>query len=196
MDINNKLELNKFSIMILPEYIYKILNEININLIDLKDSIKMYNDARNSNIEDTSGYKEIRNKITKFLGKGDVNEIALLNKYLHNYLSVDMYENNFNTYYNEILWESTKNEENVICLILNTLLNDNINEMKFQDTYKIVNINGVILVLLKSGFTNFITGLNSVKTKRTLLKDIIDSNSDEATIRNSLGVSYIKLAYV
>ena len=195
MDINNKLELNKFSVMVLPEYIYKILNELNINLVELKDSIKMFENISDSS-EDTSGYNELKSKITKFLGKGDVGEIAYLNKYLHNYLNVEMYENNFSTYYEEILWESNKNEETTVCLILNTLLSNNINEMKFQDTYKVVNINGVILVLIKTGFTNFITGINSVQTKKTLLKDIIESNNDEAMVRNSLGVSYIKLAYI
>lgn len=196
MDINNKLELNKFSVMVLPEYIYKILNELNINLVELKDSIKMFEDVSNNDSEDTSGYNELKSKITKFLGKGDVSELAYLNKYLHNYLNVEMYENNFSTYYKEILWESNKNEETTVCLILNTLLSNNINEMKFQDTYKVVNINGVILVLIKTGFTNFITGINSVQTKKTLLKDIIESNNDEAMVRNSLGVSYIKLAYI
>lgn len=84
---------------------------------------------------------------------------------------------------------SYKNEENSICLILNTLTSKNVSK-DFKDTFSVVNNNNVITIVLKEGFTNYIVGSKILQVRYALLKEIIDSVNSESIACNSLGVSF------
>lgn len=120
--------------------------------------------------------------------------MSLLNKYLHDILKIEFYQNNFYMFFEEILQGSGsyKNEENSICLILNTLKSNN--DILFKDTYSIVNNNNVITIVLKEGFTNYIVGSKISTVRYTLLKEIIDSVNKETITCNSIGVSFAIIA--
>ena len=182
---------NNFSIVFLPEFLIPSLEELNITMSDFNDAIKNRRVSMDMNVNTDEEYRNTVDKLIKFIGKGDLTELSLMNRYLHDVLSIEFYQNNFIMFFEEILQGSGsyKNEENSICLILNTLTSKNVSK-DFKDTFSVVNNNNVITIVLKEGFTNYIVGSKILQVRYTLLKEIIDSVNSEAIACNSLGVSF------
>lgn len=182
---------NNFSIVFLPEFLIPSLEELNITMSDFNDAIKNRRVSMDMNVNTDEEYRNTVDKLNKFIGKGDLTELSLMNRYLHNVLSIEFYQNNFIMFFEEILQGSGsyKNEENSICLILNTLTSKNVSN-DFKDTFSVINNNNVITIVLKEGFTNYIVGSKILQVRYTLLKEIIDSVNSEAIACNSLGVSF------
>ena len=182
---------NNFSIVFLPEFLIPSLEELNITMSDFNDAIKNRRVSMDMNVNTDEEYRNTVDKLNKFIGKGDLTELSLMNRYLHDVLSIEFYQNNFIMFFEEILQGSGsyKNEENSICLILNTLTSKNVSK-DFKDTFSVVNNNNVITIVLKEGFTNYIVGSKILQVRYTLLKEIIDSVNSEAIACNSLGVSF------
>ena len=150
---------NNFSIVFLPEFLIPSLEELNITMSDFNDTIKNRRVSMDMNVNTDEEYRNTVDKLNKYIGKGDLTELSLMNKYLHDVLSIEFYQNNFIMFFEEILQGSGsyKNEENSICLILNTLTSKNVSK-DFKDTFSVVNNNNVITIVLKEGFTNYIVG--------------------------------------
>lgn len=182
---------NNFSIVFLPEFLIPSLEELNITMSDFNDAIKNRRVSMDMNVNTDEEYRNTVDKLNKFIGKGDLTELSLMNRYLHDVLSIEFYQNNFIMFFEEILQGSGsyKNEENSICLILNTLTSKNVSN-DFKDTFSVINNNNVITIVLKEGFTNYIVGSKILQVRYTLLKEIIDSVNSEAIACNSLGVSF------
>lgn len=182
---------NNFSIVFLPEFLIPSLEELNITMSDFNDAIKNRRVSMDMNVNTDEEYRNTVDKLNKYIGKGDLTELSLMNKYLHDVLSIEFYQNNFIMFFEEILQGSGsyKNEENSICLILNTLTSKNVSK-DFKDTFSVVNNNNVITIVLKEGFTNYIVGSKILQVRYTLLKEIIDSVNSESIACNSLGVSF------
>lgn len=182
---------NNFSIVFLPEFLIPSLEELNITMSDFNDAIKNRRVSMDMNVNTDEEYRNTVDKLNKFIGKGDLTELSLMNRYMHDVLSIEFYQNNFIMFFEEILQGSGsyKNEENSICLILNTLTSKNVSN-DFKDTFSVVNNNNVITIVLKEGFTNYIVGSKILQVRYTLLKEIIDSVNSEAIACNSLGVSF------
>ena len=168
---------NKFSIVFLPEFLIPSLEELNITMSDFNDAIKNRRATMDMNVNTDEEYKNTVDKLNNFIGKGDLTELSLLNRYLHDILNIEFYQNNFIMFFEEILQGSGsyKNEENSICLILNTLISKRDVSKDFKDTFSVVNNNNVITIVLKEGFTNYIVGSKISQVRYTLLKEIIDS---------------------
>lgn len=183
---------NKFSIVFLPEFLMPSLEELNITMSDFNDAIKNRRVTMDMNVNTDEEYKNTVDKLNNFIGKGDLTELSLLNRYLHDILNIEFYQNNFIMFFEEILQGSGsyKNEENSICLILNTLISKRNVSKDFKDTFSVVNNNNVITIVLKEGFTNYIVGSKISQVRYTLLKEIIDSVNSETIACNSLGVSF------
>ncbi len=182
---------NNFSIVFLPEFLIPSLEELNITMSDFNDTIKNRRVSMDMNVNTDEEYRNTVDKLNKYIGKGDLTELSLMNKYLHDVLSIEFYQNNFIMFFEEILQGSGsyKNEENSICLILNTLTSKNVSK-DFKDTFSVVNNNNVITIVLKEGFTNYIVGSKILQVRYALLKEIIDSVNSESIACNSLGVSF------
>ncbi len=182
---------NNFSIVFLPEFLIPSLEELNITMSDFNDAIKNRRVSMDMNVNTDEEYRNTVDKLNKYIGKGDLTELSLMNRYLHDVLSIEFYQNNFIMFFEEILQGSGsyKNEENSICLILNTLTSKNVSK-DFKDTFSVVNNNNVITIVLKEGFTNYIVGSKILQVRYALLKEIIDSVNSEAIACNSLGVSF------
>ncbi len=182
---------NNFSIVFLPEFLIPSLEELNITMSDFNDAIKNRRVSMDMNVNTDEEYRNTVDKLNKYIGKGDLTELSLMNKYLHDVLSIEFYQNNFIMFFEEILQGSGsyKNEENSICLILNTLTSKNVSK-DFKDTFSVVNNNNVITIVLKEGFTNYIVGSKILQVRYALLKEIIDSVNSESIACNSLGVSF------
>ena len=182
---------NNFSIVFLPEFLIPSLEELNITMSDFNDAIKNRRVSMDMNVNTDEEYRNTVDKLNKFIGKGDLTELSLMNRYLHDVLSIEFYQNNFIMFFEEILQGSGtyKDEENSICLILNTLTSKNVFN-DFKDTFSVINNNNVITIVLKEGFTNYIVGSKILQVRYTLLKEIIDSVNSEAIACNSLGVSF------
>lgn len=182
---------NNFSIVFLPEFLIPSLEELNITMSDFNDAIKNRRVSMDMNVNTDEEYRNTVDKLNKFIGKGDLTELSLMNRYLHDVLSIEFYQNNFIMFFEEILQGSGsyKNEENSICLILNTLTSKNVSN-DFKDTFSVINNNNVITIVLKEGFTNYIVGSKILQVRYTLLKEIIDNVNSEAIACNSLGVSF------
>lgn len=182
---------NSFSIVFLPEFLIPSLEELNITMSDFNDTIKNRRVTVDMNVNTDEEYRNTVDKLIKFIGKGDLTELSLMNRYMHDILRLEFYQNNFITFFEEILQGSGsyKNEENSSGLILNTLNSKNVSK-NFTDTYNVINNNNVITIVLKEGFTNYIVGSKISQVRYTLLKDIIDSVNSEAIACNSLGVSF------
>lgn len=190
-----------FSIVFLPEFLIPSLEELNINMCDFNDAIKNLKVTSDLDVKNDEEYKVIVDKLIKFIGRSDLTELSLLNRYMHNVLQLEFYQNNFTMFFNKEILQgsgSYKSEENSICLILKTLsLSEHYGrEKEFKDTFKVINNNNVVSIILKSGFTNFLVGSESTKVRYTLLKEIIDSVNSETIICNSIGVSFAKLTGV
>lgn len=183
---------NKFSIVFLPEFLMPSLEELNITMSDFNDAIKNRRATMDMNVNTDEEYKNTVDKLNNFIGKGDLTELSLMNRYLHDILNIEFYQNNFIMFFEEILQGSGsyRNEENSICLILNTLISKRNVSKDFKDTFSVVNNNNVITIVLKEGFTNYIVGSKISQVRYTLLKEIIDSVNSEAIACNSLGVSF------
>lgn len=183
---------NKFSIVFLPEFLIPSLEELNITMSDFNDAIKNRRATMDMNVNTDEEYKNTVDKLNNFIGKGDLTELSLMNRYLHDILNIEFYQNNFIMFFEEILEGSGiyKNEENSNCLILNTLISKRNVSKDFKDTFSVVNNNNVITIVLKEGFTNYIVGSKISQVRYTLLKEIIDSVNSEAIACNSLGVSF------
>lgn len=183
---------NKFSIVFLPEFLMPSLEELNITMSDFNDAIKNRRATMDMNVNTDEEYKNTVDKLNNFIGKGDLTELSLLNRYLHDILNIEFYQNNFIMFFEEILQGSGsyKNEENSICLILNTLISKRDVSKDFKDTFSVVNNNNVITIVLKEGFTNYIVGSKILQVRYALLKEIIDSVNSESIACNSLGVSF------
>lgn len=183
---------NKFSIVFLPEFLIPSLEELNITMSDFNDAIKNRRATMDMNVNTDEEYKNTVDKLNNFIGKGDLTELSLMNRYLHDILNIEFYQNNFIMFFEEILQGSGsyRNEENSICLILNTLISKRNVSKDFKDTFSVVNNNNVITIVLKEGFTNYIVGSKISQVRYTLLKEIIDSVNSEAIACNSLGVSF------
>lgn len=192
----NMERFDRFSIIFLPEFLTPSLKELGITMSDIIDSIKEHDTIKSIDYsKDETPYTVLMEKLKKFLGKGDLTELSGLNNYLHHdVLEIDLYQNKFYRFFAEILWGngSYDNEKNSISLIFKTLTDNN--PKTFKDTYSIENVNGVVTVILKNGFTNHIVGSSSLKVKYELLKDIIDSVNSATVVHNSLGVSFAKIA--
>lgn len=182
---------NNFSIVFLPEFLIPSLEELNITMSDFNDAIKNRRVSMDMNVNTDEEYRNTVDKLNKYIGKGDLTELSLMNKYLHDVLSIEFYQNNFIMFFEEILQGSGsyKNEENSICLILNTLTSKNVSN-DFKDTFSVINNNNVITIVLKEGFTNYIVGSKILQVRYALLKEIIDSVNSESIACNSLGVSF------
>lgn len=182
---------NSFSIVFLPEFLIPSLEELNITMSDFNDAIKNRKVTIGMDVNTDEEYKNTVDKLIKFIGKGDLTELSLMNRYMHDILRLEFYQNNFITFFEEILQGSGsyKNEENSSGLILNTLNSKNVSK-NFTDTYNVINNNNVITIVLKEGFTNYVIGSKISQVRYTLLKDIIDSVNSEAIACNSLGVSF------
>ena len=182
---------NSFSIVFLPEFLIPSLEELNITMSDFNDAIKNREVTIGMDVNTDEEYKNTVDKLIKFIGKGDLTELSLMNRYMHDILRLEFYQNNFITFFEEILQGSGsyKNEENSSGLILNTLNSKNVSK-NFTDTYNVINNNNVITIVLKEGFTNYVIGSKISQVRYTLLKDIIDSVNSEAIACNSLGVSF------
>lgn len=182
---------NNFSIVFLPEFLIPSLEELNITMSDFNDAIKNRKVTIGMDVNTDEEYKNTVDKLIKFIGKGDLTELSLMNRYMHDILRLEFYQNNFITFFEEILQGSGsyKNEENSSGLILNTLNSKNVSK-NFTDTYNVINNNNVITIVLKEGFTNYVIGSKISQVRYTLLKDIIDSVNSEAIACNSLGVSF------
>lgn len=182
---------NNFSIVFLPEFLIPSLEELNITMSDFNDAIKNRRVSMDMNVNTDEEYRNTVDKLNKYIGKGDLTELSLMNKYLHDVLSIEFYQNNFIMFFEEILQGSGsyKNEENSICLILNTLTSKNVSK-DFKDTFSVINNNNVITIVLKEGFTNYIVGSKILQVRYALLKEIIDSVNSESIACNSLGVSF------
>lgn len=182
---------NSFSIVFLPEFLIPSLEELNITMSDFNDAIKNRRVTMDINVNTDEEYRNTVDKLNKYIGKGDLTELSLMNRYMHDILRLEFYQNNFITFFEEILQGSGsyKNEENSIGLILNTLNSKSVSQ-DFTDTYNVINNNNVITIVLKEGFTNYIVGSKISQVRYTLLKDIIDSVNSEAIACNSLGVSF------
>ncbi len=182
---------NSFSIVFLPEFLIPSLEELNITMSDFNDAIKNREVTIGMDVNTDEEYKNTVDKLIKFIGKGDLTELSLMNRYMHHILRLEFYQNNFITFFEEILQGSGsyKNEENSSGLILNTLNSKNVSK-NFTDTYNVINNNNVITIVLKEGFTNYVIGSKISQVRYTLLKDIIDSVNSEAIACNSLGVSF------
>ena len=182
---------NNFSIVFLPEFLIPSLEELNITMSDFNDAIKNRRVSMDMNVNTDEEYRNTVDKLNKFIGKGDLTELSLMNRYLHDVLSIEFYQNNFIMFFEEILQGSGtyKDEENSICLILNTLTSKNVSN-DFKDTFSVINNNNVITIVLKEGFTNYIVGSKILQVRYTLLQEIIDSVNSEAIACNSLGVSF------
>lgn len=182
---------NNFSIVFLPEFLIPSLEELNITMSDFNDTIKNRRVSMDMNVNTDEEYRNTVDKLNKYIGKGDLTELSLMNKYLHDVLSIEFYQNNFIMFFEEILQGSGsyKNEENSICLILNTLTSKNVSK-DFKDTFSVVNNNNVITIVVKEGFTNYIVGSKILQVRYALLKEIIDSVNSESIACNSLGVSF------
>lgn len=182
---------NSFSIVFLPEFLIPSLEELNITMSDFNDAIKNREVTIGMDVNTDEEYKNTVDKLIKFIGKGDLTELSLMNRYMHDILRLEFYQNNFITFFEEILQGSGsyKNEENSSGLILNTLNSKNVSK-NFTDTYNVINNNNVITIVLKEGFTNYVIGSKISQVRYTLLKDIIDSVNSEAIVCNSLGVSF------
>lgn len=182
---------NNFSIVFLPEFLIPSLEELNITMSDFNDAIKNRRVSMDMNVNTDEEYRNTVDKLNKFIGKGDLTELSLMNRYLHDVLSIEFYQNNFIMFFEEILQGSGtyKDEENSICLILNTLTSKNVFN-DFKDTFSVINNNNVITIVLKEGFTNYIVGSKILQVRYTLLQEIIDSVNSEAIACNSLGVSF------
>lgn len=182
---------NSFSIVFLPEFLIPSLEELNITMSDFNDAIKNREVTIGMDVNTDEEYKNTVAKLIKFIGKGDLTELSLMNRYMHDILRLEFYQNNFITFFEEILQGSGsyKNEENSSGLILNTLNSKNVSK-NFTDTYNVINNNNVITIVLKEGFTNYVIGSKISQVRYTLLKDIIDSVNSEAIVCNSLGVSF------
>lgn len=182
---------NNFSIVFLPEFLIPSLEELNITMSDFNDAIKNRKVTMGMDVNTDEEYKNTVDKLIKFIGKGDLTELSLMNRYMHDILRLEFYQNNFITFFEEILQGSGsyKNEENSSGLILNTLNSKNVSK-NFTDTYNVINNNNVITIVLKEGFTNYVIGSKISQVRYTLLKDIIDSVNSEAIACNSLGVSF------
>ena len=182
---------NSFSIVFLPEFLIPSLEELNITMSDFNDAIKNRRVSMDMNVNTDEEYRNTVDKLNKFIGKGDLTELSLMNRYMHDILWLEFYQNNFITFFEEILQGSGsyKNEENSSGLILNTLNSKNVSK-NFTDTYNVINNNNVITIVLKEGFTNYVIGSKISQVRYTLLKDIIDSVNSEAIACNSLGVSF------
>lgn len=183
---------NKFSIVFLPEFLMPSLEELNITMSDFNDAIKNRRATMDMNVNTDEEYKNTVDKLNNFIGKGDLTELSLMNRYLHDILNIEFYQNNFIMFFEEILQGSGsyRNEENSICLILNTLISKRNVSKDFKDTFSVVNNNNVITIVLKEGFTNYIVGSKISQVRYTLLKEIIDSVNSETIACNSLGVSF------
>lgn len=182
---------NSFSIVFLPEFLIPSLEELNITMSDFNDAIKNRRVTMDINVNTDEEYRNTVDKLNKYIGKGDLTELSLMNRYMHDILRLEFYQNNFIMFFEEILQGSGsyKNEENSIGLILNTLNSKSVSQ-DFTDTYNVINNNNVITIVLKEGFTNYIVGSKISQVRYTLLKDIIDSVNSEAIACNSLGVSF------
>lgn len=182
---------NNFSIVFLPEFLIPSLEELNITMSNFNDAIKNRRVTMDMNVNTDEEYRNMVDKLIKFIGKGDLTELSLMNRYMHDILGLEFYQNNFIMFFEEILQGSGsyKNEENSISLILNTLNSKSVSQ-DFTDTYNVINNNDVITIVLKEGFTNYIVGSKISQVRYTLLKDIIDSVNSEAIACNSLGVSF------
>ncbi len=181
---------NNFSIVFLPEFLIPSLEELNISMVNFNDIIKNRKITMDLDVKTDEEYRNIIDKLKKFIGKGDLTELSLMNNFLHEILRIEFYQNNFRMFFEEILQGSGsyKNEENSIGLILNTLNSKNVKE--FKDTFNVINNNNVITVVLKEGFTNYLVGSKISNFRYTLLKEIIDSVNSESVTCNSVGVSF------
>ena len=65
------------------------------------------------------------------------------------------------------------------------------NGSNFADTFELKNDNGIITIILKNGFTNYITGSYSKNVKKELLSKIIENINDDKIVNTSIGVSFL-----
>ena len=121
---------NSFSIVFLPEFLIPSLEELNITMSDFNDAIKNRKVTIGMDVNTDEEYKNTVDKLIKFIGKGDLTELYLMNRYMHDILRLEFYQNNFITFFEEILQGSGsyKNEENSSGLILNTLNSKNVSK--------------------------------------------------------------------
>lgn len=186
----------KFSLLFLPDYLVKSLEELEITSTDIIDAIKEHSVkvlVENYNDDKDSRLNSILEKLYKYIGKGDLKDLIKFNEVLLGYLHLDRYENNFQTLFSVISQENSVNEENSFTC-LNTFKFEHMNGSNFADTFELKNDNGIITIILKNGFTNYITGSYSKNVKKELLSKIIENINDDKIVNTSIGVSFLKLS--
>lgn len=182
-------------VIFIPDYLSKILREIGLPIELILDKEKV-NDLENS----LTGYMEGENKSNDFntslekiktcIGLHDFNTLLNTNKIISDAVYCNLYGESF-LGHSFITGTTSYNEQSNI--IHNTWLSNE--DVTFNETYNITLKNdGLAIVEIKEGFTNYISARSNIKYKKMLLSEIISLFAKDKVIDSFLSQVYLQLA--
>lgn len=182
-------------VIFIPDYLSKILREIGLPIELILDKEKV-NDLENS----LTGYIEGENKSNDFntslekiktcIGLHDFNTLLNTNKIISDAVYCNLYGESF-LGHSFITGTTSYNEQSNI--IHNTWLSNK--DVTFNETYNITLKNdGLAIVEIKEGFTNYISARSNIKYKKMLLSEIISLFAKDKVIDSFLSQVYLQLA--